>query len=167
MQTRSGRVLPELKVDLPPKVSKPSTNYIPKYSIQNPKYAHIAEMTHPGDPRDIFEIVLDKGVGTNKWPCEHCGYFVSTDSLDPKDFEEHLRWLMSHMKDGFERSKKANRLVLMATTQSLMNVAHDETLRNRFRPLAELCIKKLEDVDHEVHEFNLPQYIAEFKSFVR
>ena len=162
MQTRSGRVLPELKVDLPPKEPKPSTNYIPKYSIQNPKYAHIAEMTHPGDPRDIFEIVLDKGVGTNKWPCEQCGYFVSTDSVDPEEFTEHLRWLSMH-----NGNKKADRLVLMATTQSLMNVAHDETLRNRFRPLAELCIKKLEDVDHEVLEFNLPQFVAEFKSFVR
>jgi hypothetical protein len=41
-------------------------------------------------------------------------------------------------------------------------------MRTKFRYLAEMCIRKMEEYDGpEVLEFNLPQFVAEFKSFVR
>ena len=162
MQTRSGRVLPELKVDPPPKEP------IPKYSIRNPKYSHIALMTEEGDTRDIFEIILDKGVGDNKWPTELQARALSTDSLDYDEFTEHIRWLMSHMVEGLElklmsRSKKTNRLVMMGMAYSLMNVAPDYYMRFKFRKLAVVCVEKMAEIDYEVTEFDLPRFIKVFK----
>ena len=75
---------------------------------------------------------------------------------------------MSHMVEGLElkllaRSKKANRLVMMGMAYSLMNVAPDYYMRVKFRKLAEMCLEKMEAVDHEVTEFDLSRFIMVFK----
>jgi hypothetical protein len=63
---------------------------------------------------------------------------------------------------------KATRMVFMATARSLMNVAHDDMMRAKYRRVSEVLIRKFEEYNGpEVLEFPLPQYVEEFKNFVR
>jgi len=113
--------------------------------------------------RNKFYAILHED--TNRWPNEEQACRLSTHSLNPAKFEAHIRDLLSYT---VEREAKAIRLVFMATARSLMNVAHDDMMRAKYRGLAEVIIQKFEEYDGpEVLEFPLPQYVAEFKSFVR
>jgi len=106
---------------------------------------------------------------TNRWPNEEQACRLSTDTLDTVRFEAHIRYLMTYMVDKDTKTvmeSKANRLVSMAIARSLMNVAHNDKMRTKYRRVAEVLIRKFEDVDHEVLEFDLPRFVAEFKNFM-
>jgi len=104
---------------------------------------------------------------TNRWPNEEQACRLSTDTLDTVKFEAHIRYLMTFMVDKDTKTvmeAKTNRLVSMAIARSLMNVAHNDTMRAKYRRVAEVLIRKFEEYNGpEVLEFNLPEYVAEFK----
>jgi len=108
---------------------------------------------------------------TNRWPNEEQACRLSTHSLDPAKFEAHIRYLMTYMVDKDAKTvmeAKATRMVFMATARSLMNVAHDDMMRAKYRRVSEVLIRKFEEYNGpEVLEFPLPQYVEEFKNFVR
>ena len=140
MQTRSGRVF--------------STGPL-KWGAKKPRSTKFDMVLHEGD---------------NQWPDEQQAYKLATNTRDPKKFELWIRKLMTHMVAAPKNrtESRANRLVLMATMCSLINVSNNAMMRTKFRHLAEMCIRKMEEYDGpEVLEFNLPQFVAEFKSFVR
>jgi hypothetical protein len=106
---------------------------------------------------------------TNRWPNEEQACRLSTDTLDTVKFEDHIRYLMTYMVDKDTKTvmeAKSNRLVSMAIARSLMNVAHNDKMRTKYRRVAEVLIWNLEEYNGpEVLEFPLPEYIKEFKSF--
>ena len=104
---------------------------------------------------------------TNRWPNEEQAFRLSTDTLDTVKFEAHIRYLMTYMVDKDAKTvmeAKTNRLVTMAIARSLMNVAHNDKMRTKYRRVSEVLIWNLEEYNGpEVLEFPLPEYIAEFK----
>ena len=104
---------------------------------------------------------------TNRWPNEEQAGRLSTDTLDPVKFEAHIKYLMTYMVDKHAKTvmeAKTNRLVTMAIARSLMNVAHNDTMRTKYRRVSEVLIWNLEEYNGpEVLEFPLPEYVAEFK----
>jgi hypothetical protein len=103
----------------------------------------------------------------NRWPNEEQAFRLSTDTLDTVKFEAHIRYLMTYMVDKDAKTvmeAKTNRLVTMAIARSLMNVAHNDKMRTKYRRVSEVLIWNLEEYNGpEVLEFPLPEYIEEFK----
>ena len=118
---------------------------------------------------DKFFRVIDEDI--NRWPNEQQAYKLSTKTLNKKKFEEHIRWLMTYMvykqSDKTNREAKTNRMVLMATALSLINVSHDNFMRIHYRRLSEMVLKKFEEYDGPaVQEFKMSEFIDDFKKFV-
>ena len=116
---------------------------------------------------DKFLLVRDK---VNAWPTLKQAFDLSTASLDPITFMSHLHWLMSHLTHRVDskgnvipEDKKTNRLAAMAMAQSLLRVAAVPDMHKRYHTLAGVVIQKFSDCDHEVKEFDMPEFLEQFK----
>ena len=108
---------------------------------------------------DMFTSILAE---VGDWPTENQAYQLSTRTTDMLKFAAHLRWLMTHTT-----SSKTNRLVLMAIAWSLMNVAHDRSLRRKWGSLYEMVIRKMEEYNGPpVTAFDFDKFLADFKALV-
>ena len=117
---------------------------------------------------DKFTRLLEED--NNRWPNERQAFVISTHTLDKQKFISHIKWLMTYygtLNAVKPRELKANRLILMATARSLMNVSHDVNMNQDFRRLVLAILAKLNDYNGEILEFNINDYISDFKAFTK
>ena len=98
---------------------------------------------------------------TCPWPSVHHACMVATSFFDPEKFQEYIRnelvvHMVEHPVSDFER--KCNRLVLLATAQSLMNVCCDPVLRVKYKRISEVLLEKMETCPSS-------EFVASFRKF--
>lgn len=88
---------------------------------------------------DKFIEILNED--KSSWPTENQAVKLSIDTLDPKKFAKHCMWLQTYAVESHEEVK-TNRLIMMATAQSVMNVWHDPLMSSKFNKLVKVIIDK-------------------------
>ena len=95
---------------------------------------------------------------SNPWPSVHHARMVATSFYDLPDYirDELVVHMVEHPVTNFER--KCNRLVLLATAQSLMNVCCDPVLRVKYKRISEVLLEKMGECPSS-------EFVASFRKF--